>query len=231
MIISTLNELLTPPAGIAPPRVIFLDAMGTLFGLRQSVGEIYGIIAARHGVTVHPPALTVAFFETFRSAPPLAFGEVDVNQLARLEFQWWYRLAAQAFIQVGLLSQFANFERFFQELYDHFATASPWQLYADVLPTLQYWRGQGVTLSIISNFDSRLEQILRRLGLDSYFATILYSSRCAVAKPHRQIFDRALALHDMAAQQAWHIGDSPQEDYYGAQTAGLQAFLLQRSPG
>jgi putative hydrolase of the HAD superfamily len=203
--------------------------MGTLFGLRQTVGEIYGAIAARHGVRVEPLALTTAFFETFRSAPPLAFGEANTEKLARLEFQWWYRLAAQTFIQVGLLSQFANFETFFQELYNHFATASPWILYPDVLPTLQHWQGRGVTLSIISNFDSRLEKILQLLDLDSYFASILYSSRCAVAKPHRQIFYQALALHQTEALQAWHIGDSPQEDYYGAQTAGLRAFLLQRA--
>ncbi len=229
MIITALSETLQYRPASDLPRVIFFDAMGTLFGLKSSVGDVYAAIAAQHGVTAEPKSLTQAFFETFKNAPPLAFGENEPEKLNRLEFQWWYSLAAQSFIKVGLLAQFGNFEAFFRELYQHFATATPWVLYPDVLPTLTHWRAQNVTLGIISNFDSRLNSVIEALGLGKYFASVSCSSRSPVAKPHRQIFQQALTLHGVSSLEAWHIGDSPQEDYFGAQTAGLHAFLIQRA--
>ena len=44
---------LVPRFEAEPPQAIFLDAMGTLFGLRGSVGDIYGKIAQSFGVQVN----------------------------------------------------------------------------------------------------------------------------------------------------------------------------------
>jgi len=43
------------------PKVIFLDAVGTLFNVRSSVGEAYNKIASRFGVQVSPEVLNRAF--------------------------------------------------------------------------------------------------------------------------------------------------------------------------
>ena len=37
-----------------PPKIIFLDAVGTLFGVRGTVGEIYSGFAQAAGVAVDP---------------------------------------------------------------------------------------------------------------------------------------------------------------------------------
>ncbi|NEO66893.1 MAG: hydrolase, partial [Moorea sp. SIO4G2] len=50
------------------PRVIFLDAVGTLFGVQGSVGEVYSAIANQFGVTVPASALNEAFVKAFASA-------------------------------------------------------------------------------------------------------------------------------------------------------------------
>ena len=83
-------------------------------------------------------------------------------------------------------------------------------------------------MGVISNFDSRIYQVLELLGLKNFFSSITISSAVGAAKPDRKIFTTALDKHNSIAQQAWHIGDSFKEDYYGAKAAGIKSFLLQR---
>ncbi|WP_013325261.1 HAD-IA family hydrolase [Gloeothece verrucosa] len=211
------------------PKVIFLDAMGTLFGLKGTVGEIYAANAATVGVYVSPQTLDQTFNESYKSSNPLAFPGVDASQIPELEFQWWRSLARSAFSLAGVLDQFEDFGSFFIQLYDYFVQSDPWYVYDDVLPALTYWQEMGIELGIISNFDSRLHSILKSLQLDRFFKTITISSDSGAAKPHPQIFATALAKHNCLSQQAWHIGDSLKEDYYGATSAGIKAFLIERS--
>jgi putative hydrolase of the HAD superfamily len=220
---------LVPRFEAEPPQVIFFDAMGTLFGLRGSVGDIYGKIAQSFGVQVNSAQLNQAFFDSFKNAPPLAFGESDPILLADLEYEWWYAIASQAFSQIEALEKFDDFDQFFQTLYEHFASEEPWFVYADVMPILKDWQQQGIQLGVISNFDSRLNQVLTHLELINFFNQIIYSSRYKIAKPDPRIFQFALDQFNCLPSQAWHIGDSLREDYNGANTLGIKAFLIQRS--
>ena len=97
------------------------------------------------------------------------------------------------------------------------------------MPILNYWQQKGVKLGVISNFDSRLDQILTHLELTNFFSEIICSSRQKIAKPDPRIFQFALNQYHCLPRQAWHIGDSLREDYNGATTAGFKAFLIQRS--
>ena len=220
---------LVPRFEAEPPQVIFFDAMGTLFGLRGSVGDIYGQIAQSFGVQLDSTELNQAFFDHFKNAPPLAFGESEPLLLADLEYQWWYAIAFQTFSQIQALEKFRDFDQFFQALYKHFASEKPWFVYPDVIPTLHYWQKKGIKLGVISNFDSRLDQVLIQLELTDFFTQIICSSRQKIAKPDPRIFQLALDHWGCLPSQAWHIGDSLREDYNGATAAGLKAFLIQRS--
>jgi putative hydrolase of the HAD superfamily len=219
-VIESLRETWNQPA----PGLIFFDAMGTLFDLRQSLGDIYGAVAAGYGVKAEPEALTRSFFQAFASAPPLAFGDCSPAELNQRERDWWRGVVRNTF--AGAV--FSDFDAFFTELYDYFADPAPWRVYEDVPPTLEYWRDQGVPLVVLSNFDSRLTFILTGLGLRDYFAQVVVSSHCVAAKPDPRIFQQALAPWDLNPSQVWHLGDSFGADYQGAQKAGLQAFWLQR---
>jgi putative hydrolase of the HAD superfamily len=140
-------------------------------------------------------------------------------------------LTEAVFNNLGYLARFPDFEAFFGQLYRHFATAEPWVLYEDVIPALRLWQLQGIELGIISNFDSRIYQVLAELGLEYFFRSITISSHAGVAKPDPEIFQIALQKHDCSPAQAWHIGDSKKEDYQGAKTLGIEAFLIKRSIG
>ncbi|NJK46831.1 HAD-IA family hydrolase [Candidatus Gracilibacteria bacterium] len=211
------------------PKVIFLDAGGTLFGVKGSVGEIYGAIARQAGVEVLPSLLDEAFIQSFKASSSLAFEEVDAAKLSELEYQWWRAIAEETFAKAGVLECFSDFNAFFSQLYAYFATSEPWYVYPDVLLALQGWRQQGIPLGIISNFDSRIYLILESLQLADFFSSVTISSEAGSAKPQSQIFIAALKKHNCFAQEAWHIGDSLREDYQGAKAAGLKPFLIKRT--
>jgi putative hydrolase of the HAD superfamily len=211
------------------PRVIFFDAVGTLFGVKGSVGEVYAKIAREFGVEVEPNLLNDAFFDSFRQSSRMAFPGADRGEIRGREFEWWKAIAWQTFDSVGVSDRFADFDTFFIQLYAHFATAEPWFIYPDVLPALEYWRQQGITLGVLSNFDSRLYVVLHALDLSEFFSSITISTEAGAAKPEPEIFVQALQKHDCSADAAWHIGDSYSEDYQGAKSAGIRGIWLKRS--
>jgi putative hydrolase of the HAD superfamily len=213
------------------PKVIFLDAVGTLFGVKGSVGEVYSAIASNWGVEAAAADLNRAFIASFKASPPSIFPEISQQklELQDAEFKWWMNIARNTFAQVGAIDQFVNFHGFFAELYEHFATDASWYLYEDVIPTLNNWQNKGVELGIVSNFDTRLDRVLKSLNLKPFFQSITISSVAGTAKPDSQIFMLALAKHNCEPHQAWHIGDSLTEDYYGAKAVGIESFWLNRA--
>ena len=213
------------------PKVIFFDAVGTLFGVRGSVGEIYREIAREFGIDLTAESLEQAFRVSFKATSPPTFPGVKEEDISQQEFSWWREIVLSTFAQVNSLNQFTDFELFFARLYEHFAGAKPWYIYRDVVPALKYWQQQKVSLGIISNFDTRLFQVLKLLELEHFFSSITISSLSGAAKPDSKIFITALAKHGCYPTEAWHIGDSKGEDYQGAREVGLRSWWLDRNNG
>jgi putative hydrolase of the HAD superfamily len=210
------------------PKVIFLDAVGTLFGVKDSVGEVYRSIAQQFGVDADAETLNQAFLQSFRDADPMAFPGIPADELPHHEYVWWEAIAIRTFYEAGVFEQFTDFPAFFAALYHHFTTAEPWFVYPDIHAALNQWRSQGIALGVLSNFDSRLHAVLPALGLADFFSSVTVSTEVGAAKPNLQIFQAALRKHDCSPSEAWHIGDSQREDYDGAKAAGLRAILLKR---
>jgi putative hydrolase of the HAD superfamily len=207
-------------------QLIFFDASGTLFDVRETVGAVYGRFARRYGVEVEPETLQQDFLRAFRSQPPMAFpAGLPAAELKPLEYRWWARLAREAFGKV----EFPRFDDFFAETFDFYGTTEAWAVFDDVAPALEALKARGLRLAVISNFDSRLEDLIRGFGLDRYFDAVHYSTRMGAAKPDPAIFRAALAEHKVQAEQAVHIGDSLGADVEGATAAGLRAVLLDRT--
>ncbi|MEA5550091.1 HAD family hydrolase [Anabaena cylindrica UHCC 0172] len=210
------------------PKVIFLDAVGTLFGVKGSVGIIYSQIAQDFGVVVPHETLNKQFFKSFKAAPPPIFLDADIKDIPQREFDWWRTIALNTFEGAGVLQEFNDFSAFFSELYIYFGTAEPWFVYPDVPLALVNWRRLGVELGVLSNFDSRLYSVLENLGLKDYFQSITISTQVRTAKPDPQIFDIALQNHNCSPEEAWHIGDSIIDDYHGARSAGMRGIWINR---
>ena len=207
------------------PEGLLLDAMGTLIGLRRSVGSTYAAFAAEHGLTVEAEAINALFPKLFRAAPPLAFPGLEGEALLEAEQTWWLALidgCLQACGHEGPLPKGLG-----PALFQHYATAEPWLVYGDVADHLQQWRSAGLKLAVVSNFDQRLHGLLEQLELAPLLDAVVVSSAVGAAKPDPRPFARALELLELPPTAVWHIGDSP-EDEAGAQAAGLQCVLIQR---
>ncbi len=119
-----------------------------------------------------------------------------------------------------------------EEVATHWSTYFPSMAVAmdgahDVLETLQTL---GMSLGLITNGTIRVqEQKLDVLGLRPYFRTIVISEAVGVKKPHAAIFQHALDGLGVSAEQAWFVGDHPENDMIGASQAGLRTVWLQGS--
>lgn len=207
-------------------KAIFFDAAGTLIKTTRPVGESYGRLAQKYGMEVSPGQLTERFRLCFASSPPLAFPGARPDRIEEWERQWWKDLVRRIFEPYG---RFDRFDDYFSELFDYFSRADSWSLYPEIEETLAALRERDLILAVISNFDSRLFGILEGLGIAPCFDSIVISSHAGYAKPAPEIFRRALENHRLDAEEAMHIGDSPDKDAAGASAAGLTGVLLDRS--
>lgn len=209
-------------------KVIFFDAAGTLFHVKGSVADIYLRHAEPYGVKRTPElldALKAAFARAFADAPPPAFAVSDPKQIKQCERLWWFDVVHNVWYRVGM---FERFDDYFEEVFEAFGGPAYWTLYPETLGVLKGLKEQGYELGIVSNFDSRLFNVLRGLGIADLFDTVTISSLAHAAKPARKIFQTALAKHAMDPDDALHVGDSARDDVEGARKAGLHAVLLAR---
>jgi putative hydrolase of the HAD superfamily len=211
-----------------PLKAIFFDAAGTLMKSARPVGESYAHLAKNYGMEVSPEEIRERFRICFSSAPALAFPGASPKQLQDLERQWWKELVRRIFEPYG---RFAHFDDYFSDLFSYFSKPDSWTLYPEAEDTLLALGERGFILDVISNFDSRLFGILDGLGIASQFDAVVISSQVGYAKPAPEIFHKALGLHHLKAEEAVHIGDSPDKDAAGARNAGLTGVLLDRNGG
>jgi putative hydrolase of the HAD superfamily len=207
-------------------QAVLLDAAGTLIRPSEPVGETYAAVARRYGADLEADELTQAFGKVFGDMPDLAFEWTSMAELRRLERDWWRQLVQRVVGWTG--SSIDDFDAFFETLYQHYAQGHAWQCFPEVPAVLQGLRTRGCKIAVVSNFDSRLPDILRAVGIHGYLDAVIYSSEAGSAKPAAAIFTRALAALGVAPQRAIHVGDSPGADLEGAMAAGVGGLLMRR---
>lgn len=99
-------------------------------------------------------------------------------------------------------------------------------LYDDALAALATLRQRGLRLGLVSNGQRDLEEFAEHHGLD--VDVCVGSKHHGYVKPHRSIFETALAALDVRAHDAAMVGDSVEEDVAGASALGMRAILLDR---
>lgn len=119
-------------------------------------------------------------------------------------------------------------EAAFTRLATHFRDPASWRVYPDVFDTLDELAARGLSLGIVSNWDSHLPRLLEALGLSARFAVVAVSAIEQTGKPDPEIFFRACARLGVAPERSLHVGDSVREDYEAARAAGLSALLIDR---
>ena len=104
--------------------------------------------------------------------------------------------------------------------------AQNFDIFEDVLPTLDELRRHDLRIGLVSNTGRDLDEFVRHHGLDVDAA--ISSGRHGKTKPHPTIFRAALELLGVEPEAAVMVGDSLDDDVEGARTAGIRGLLLDR---
>jgi len=205
---------------------VLFDATGTLFHPHPSVGGVYARVAAEWGMQATPEALDAGFRAAWQERAASRFASDFARRTSEAaERLWWRGTVGRTFEHAGLP---APDDRLFEAIFERFADSACWRLFPDVVPALAALRDAGLTLGIVSNFDSRLDPLCRGLGLAQLVDFVLASASVGHAKPAPQFFEAAIHKAGVAAERILVVGDSPEEDVAGAQAAGCHALLLDR---
>ena len=96
--------------------------------------------------------------------------------------------------------------------------------------TLAAVKGMGLKTALVSNAGltsaPHLSWILDNYGLSSYLDVSVFSDELQIAKPDPRIFQAALDKLDVAAADTVFVGDTPHNDVWGAQAAGIFAVQI-----
>ena len=211
-------------------RAVLLDAGGTLVGPRQSYGHVYRDALARVGIDKPAEDFEAAIQRTMAAMErEIPSGADRFRHFPGGEKEFWLRFAGRALSETaGEPVEPATAMRALEHLREAFREPDAWLVYDDVVPALETLREMGLALAVVSNWDSRLPEILEMLELASYFETIVVSHTEGVEKPDPRLFAIALERLGVPAQAAIHVGDRLDQDVDGARAAGVDALLIDR---
>jgi putative hydrolase of the HAD superfamily len=221
-----MKQHITAPHAI---RTIFFDAGFTLLRASPSIIAICQDVCQRLGLYLEADQLSKQLPEaeahlrkTLKVNRRVWASEQDIRSI----WTGYYTALLRPYLapgNAGLL------ERCVQEILTEFGQHTRWELYPDVLPTLQALQGRGYTLGIISDWGIDLAPIIYGHDLPRYFDCLIISAIARYAKPEAGLYDLALQRADAIADYAIHIGDSYILDVLGARSVGITPVLLDRS--
>lgn len=209
----------------APLRWVLWDVKDTLLKVRRSVGEQYCEEAQKAGLSLNSAEVDAAFRQAYRHHsrhyPNYGIAHGLGGQT------WWKGVVEDTFTQCrvhdpALLSKLAD------NLYHNFCGPENWEIFPDSEMALKSCSSMGLKLGVVSNFDNRLEGILRGCGLLSHFSFLLTSEDAGIAKPNPVIFEQAIQKCGVPASNIAHVGDHYIYDYLTSRSLGIQGYLLER---
>ena len=214
-----------PEEGATITAVSF-DAGNTPLHADPPPAELYARVLSELGRTVGAEEVRPAFVEVWNElqleTPP---GEDRYGSHPGGERAWWGRFVRLVLERLG---HPAPWEEALDRLYAAFARPELWSVYPEVPGVLGALRERGLALAVTSNWDSRLPAILDGLGLTPFFDAVTVSALEGAEKPGREIFLRTAARLGRPPGEILHVGDSPRDDYRGAEAAGLMPLLVDR---
>jgi HAD superfamily hydrolase (TIGR01549 family) len=104
-------------------------------------------------------------------------------------------------------------------------------LFPDVIGGLDRLRASGLVVGVVSNMNSGSQRLLDDMGLTGHVDFAVTSGETGVEKPDPRIFEAALVKARVSAEEAVLVGDQLESDIFGAESAGIQAILIDRYNG
>ncbi|KAG6446960.1 haloacid dehalogenase-like hydrolase domain-containing protein 3 [Manduca sexta] len=204
-------------------KLVTFDATNTLLKFRIPPWHFYTIVARDHGFKGSPDDVKTKMKDSFK----LMWEKHPNFGKDTITWEGWWRQLVKLTLKDHLPAS-ADVATLADTLINEFKTKRCWCIADGGDNIICSLRKQGVSVGIISNFDPRLDDILKNLNLHDVFEFILTSYKSGFSKPDKRIFEYALKLckQPVEPNEALHIGDDLQKDYEGARSAGWHALLV-----
>ncbi|CAD5231379.1 unnamed protein product [Bursaphelenchus xylophilus] len=203
-------------------RLVSLDVTNTLIGLRESPGQTYQRIGAKHELKLDADLIQERF--------PAAFKRLELQKPAfdyagSGSVRWWRDLLDEVCVED---KDNVNFGRFYVDLYRHYyIDAAAWRILDEkIFSYFDRFHSLGLKVGVISNFDMRLRTILRHLKLLDRVDYLVLSGEVGVQKPDGKILEILQEKSGIQRKdEIVHIGDNVEKDYKAALDYGIRAIL------
>lgn len=195
----------------------FSDTLAELQPRRQDIVADY--IARVGDISIGPEVIARAYKAVDLMLP---YSSVKIRtQVQRGEFYRVYNRQIFALLGITHRADPAGLIAAFGERKAH------WRLKTGARDTLLTLRRRGYRIGIISNFDSRLEQVIHEhLGLGELVDHLHISQTEGVEKPDPRFYLGFFERHGLSIERSVYVGDSYTLDYLPATGIGLKAWLL-----
>jgi putative hydrolase of the HAD superfamily len=115
-----------------------------------------------------------------------------------------------------------------ERLYEGFTDLGNYALFDDVPAALDALEGAGITLGIVSNFESWLEDLLARLAVRDRFPVRVISGLEGIEKPDPRIYRLGLERSGVPVDRVAFVGDNPEFDIDPPAAMGMFPVLVDR---
>jgi putative hydrolase of the HAD superfamily len=201
-------------------RAVFFDVDFTLIHPGPTFqGEGYQRFCAKHGMQVDAGAFT--------RAVAAASSLLEDAKGQRYDPQFFIDYTRRIIEEMG--GSGPGLDACTREMYEEWAACQHFSLYDDVEPVFRELTGRGIRIGLISNTHRSLASFQSHFELDDLVSGAISSSDHGFMKPHPSIFQAALDLLGVGAEESVMVGDSPWDDIEGARRIGMRAVLLRRS--
>jgi len=207
-------------------RAIFYDAGRTLLRPKPNERDIWDFLGRQLGMKldVERKMPDVGHFFYARLGED-GLGAYDSDERAR---SFWGSYYVQAMRDAGVDLPQEQLVSAATALSDWYTEPETWELYPDVIETLDGARERGLLQGIVSDWGSELISLLHAHELTGHLDFVVASANVRSAKPHPDIFRYALARAQLEAKHVLYVGDSYLSDVLGARTVGIAPVLIDR---
>ncbi len=204
------------PILAAPDTALLIDAAGTLLRPVEPIAQTYARVAARYGATVSSEQVAATLPTAMKRARPRRASRPDWRP-------YWAEVVVEC---TG-----CDAPELLEALMQYYARGDAWWIADGAQACARAVAERGMRVAVVSNWDVRLRETLRALGVLDWVDAAIISAEVGVEKPDPAIFHRACERLAVAPERALHVGDDPGDDVLGARAAGCAVLRWPQQVG
>ena len=202
-------------------KALVLDADGTIFGIKESIGAVYSECCKTHGIEIPAKdidSIVPKIWDRFRSV--YRNEEQGFKSSAEREREVWHDFC---FALIEPFHTPENFQPVFETIYNAFASADYRTLFPGTKTLLKYAKTRELVTGLLSNNDERVRTLAYDFNLGELFDHIFPSAELGYKKPAQKCFELVAQKLNLEPADILYVGNNFELDYLASLSAGWKA--------